>query len=195
MSDSVQPHRWQPTKLSSLGFSRQEQWVAISFSNAWKWKVKMKSLSRVWLLATPWTAAYQAPPSMRFSRQEDWSGVPLPSPKVYLVSTRSSRSRLNMLNLSRQIILPNILSFVEAFVQFSSVVQSCPTLCNPMDFSMPGFPVHHQLPELTQTHVHWVGNAIQPSYLLLSLFLPHSVFPSIRVFANESALLITWPKY
>ena len=53
--------------------------VAISFSNAWKWKVKVKSLSPVWLLATPWTAAYQAPPSMGFSRQEYWSGVPLPS--------------------------------------------------------------------------------------------------------------------
>ena len=54
--------------------------VDISFSSAWKWKVKVKSLSRAWLLATPWTAAYQAPPSMRFSRQEYWSGVPLPSP-------------------------------------------------------------------------------------------------------------------
>ena len=59
---------------------RTLEWVAISFSNAWKWKVKVKSLSRVWLLATPWTAAYQAPPSMGFSRQEYWSGVPLPSP-------------------------------------------------------------------------------------------------------------------
>ena len=56
------------------------EWVAISFSNAWKWKVKVKSLSRVWLLATPWSAAYQAPPSMGFSRQEYWSGLPLPSP-------------------------------------------------------------------------------------------------------------------
>ena len=55
------------------------EWVAISFSNAWKWKVKVKSLSRVRLLATPWTAAYQAPPSVVFSRQEYWSGVPLPS--------------------------------------------------------------------------------------------------------------------
>ena len=60
--------------------ARTLKWVAISFSNAWKWKVKGKSLSRVQLLATPWTAAYQAPPSMRFSRQEYWSGVPLPSP-------------------------------------------------------------------------------------------------------------------
>ena len=59
--------------------ARTMEWVAISFSNAGKWKVKVKSLSRVRLLATPWTAAYQAPPSMGFSRQEYWSGVPLPS--------------------------------------------------------------------------------------------------------------------
>ena len=58
------------------------EWVAISFSNAWKWKVKVKSLSRVRLLATPWTAAHQAPPSMGFSRQVYWSGVPLPSPRT-----------------------------------------------------------------------------------------------------------------
>ena len=57
------------------------EWIAISFSNAWKWKVKAKSLSRVPVLATPWTAAFQAPPSMGFSRQEYWSGVPLPSPE------------------------------------------------------------------------------------------------------------------
>ena len=58
------------------------EWVAISFSNAWKWKVKVKSLSHVWLLVTPWTAAHQAPPSMGFSRQEFWSGVPLPSSSI-----------------------------------------------------------------------------------------------------------------
>ena len=61
--------------------ARTLEWVAISFSNAWKWKVKVKSLSRIRLFATPWTAAYQAPPSMGFSRQEYWSGVPFPSPK------------------------------------------------------------------------------------------------------------------
>ena len=60
--------------------ARTLEWVAISFSNAWKWKGKVKSLSRVGLLATPWTAAHQAPPSMGFSRQEYWSGVPSPSP-------------------------------------------------------------------------------------------------------------------
>ena len=61
--------------------ARTLEWVAISFSNAWKWKVKVKSLSFVRLIVTPWTAAYQAPPSMGFSRQEYWSGVPLPSPR------------------------------------------------------------------------------------------------------------------
>ena len=66
--------------------------------------------------------------------------------------------------------------------QFSSVAQSCPTLCNPMNRSMPGLPVHHQLPESTQTHVH-------------PLLLLPSIFPSIRVFSNESALHIRWPKY
>ena len=60
--------------------ARTLEWVAISFSNAWKWKVKVKSLSRVRISATPWTVAHQAPPSMGFSRQEYWSGLPLPSP-------------------------------------------------------------------------------------------------------------------
>ena len=62
--------------------ARTLEWVAISFSNAWKWKVKVKSFSHVWLFTTPWIAAYQAPPSMGFSRQEYWSGVPLPSPVI-----------------------------------------------------------------------------------------------------------------
>ena len=66
--------------------ARTLEWVALSFSNAWKWKVKVKSLSRIRLLTTPWTAAYQAPPSMGFSRQEYWNGVPLPSPDGILLS-------------------------------------------------------------------------------------------------------------
>ena len=69
--------------------ARTLEWVAISFSNAWKWKVKVKSLSRVWLLATPWTAAHQAPLSMGFSRQEYWSGVPLQLLRGTLVMTDS----------------------------------------------------------------------------------------------------------
>ena len=71
--------------------ARTLEWVAISFSNAWKWKVKVKSLSCVGLLATPWTAAYQAPPTMGFSRQEYWSGVPLPSP---ILDTREQQISL-----------------------------------------------------------------------------------------------------
>ena len=63
--------------------ARTLEWVAISFSNAWKWKVKGKSLSHVRLFVTPWTVAYQAPPSMGFVRQEYWSGVPLPSPNYF----------------------------------------------------------------------------------------------------------------
>ena len=65
--------------------ARTLEWVAISFSNAWKWKVTVKSLSRARPSATPWTAAFQAPPSMGFSRQEYWSGVPLPLPHGYTV--------------------------------------------------------------------------------------------------------------
>ena len=64
--------------------ARTLEWVAMSFSSAWKWKVKVKSLSHVWLFATTWTAAYQAPPFMGFSRQEYWSGVPLPVPFLCL---------------------------------------------------------------------------------------------------------------
>ena len=62
--------------------ARTLEWIAISFSNAWKWKVKVKLLSRVQLFATPWTAAYQAPPSMRFPRQVYWSGLSLPPPLI-----------------------------------------------------------------------------------------------------------------
>ena len=121
--------------------ARTLEWVAISFSNAWKWTVKVKSLSCVRLLATPWTASHQASLSMEFSRQEYWSGVPSPGMVSILVSFS---------------------------VQFSSVAQSCLTLCDPMNCSMAGLPVYHQLAEFTQAHVHRVNNAIQPSHPLLS---------------------------
>ena len=82
--------------------------------------------------------------------------------------------------------------YQEAYnVDFNSVAQSCLTLCNPMDCSMPGFPVHHWLPELVQTHVTWVGDAIQPFHPLSSLLFPSSVFPSIKsigVSASTSVL-------
>ena len=78
--------------------------------------------------------------------------------------------------------------------QFSSVAQSYPTLCDRMESSTPGLPVHNQLPELTQTHVYWVSDAIQHLIFGHPLLLP-SIFPSNRVFSNESALCIRWPKY
>ena len=80
-------------------------------------------------------------------------------------------------------------------VQSSSVTQSCPALGDPMDCSTPGFPVHHQLPELAQTHVHWVSDAIQPPHPLSPPSPLLSIFPSIRVFSKESVFVIRWPKY
>ena len=82
--------------------------------------------------------------------------------------------------------------YTKLSVQFSSVAQSCPTLCDPINGSTPGLPVHHQLPEFTQTQAHRVGDAIQPPHPLL--LLP-PIPPSIRVFSNESTLRMRWPKY
>ena len=147
--------------------ARTLEWVTISFSNAWKWEGKVKSLSRVWLLAITWTAAYQAPPSMGVSRQEYWSGSPVPSPKICLSS-----------------------------VQFSSVSQSCPTLCDPMNRSTPGLPGHHQLLEFIQTHIHRLSDAIQPSHPLSSPSLPapnpsqrQSLFQRVK-FSHEVAKVL-----
>ena len=83
--------------------ARTLEWVAISFSNAWKWKVKVKSLSRVRLFATLWTAAHQVPPSMGFSRQEYWSGLPLPSPHCEVIEEN---------NLSYYILVETWLQFL-----------------------------------------------------------------------------------
>ena len=79
--------------------------------------------------------------------------------------------------------------------QFSSVAQSCPTLCNPMNCSMPGLPVHHQLPEFTQPMS--IESVMPSNHLILChpLFFLPSIFPNIEVFSNESALCIRWPKY
>ena len=87
-----------------------------------------------------------------------------------------------------------MIKIIHESVQFSSVAQLCPTLCNPMNCSTPGLPVDHQLPESTQTHVHWVSDGI---HLILChpLLLPPSIFPSIRAFSSESVLRIRWLKY
>ena len=86
-------------------------------------------------------------------------------------------------------------SIVKISVQFSSVTQSCPILCDPVSRSMPGLPVHHQLPESTQSHVHCIGDAINPLILCRPFLLLPSIFPNIRVFLNKSALSFRWPNY
>ena len=91
-------------------------------------------------------------------------------------------------------ILTAVIEFSSS-VQFSSVAQSCPTLRYPMNRSTPGLPVHHQLPEFTQTHVHRVSDAISNLILCRPLLLLSPIPPSIRVFSNESALRMRWPKY
>ena len=134
-----------PSGSPSLGFSRPRilDWVAISFSNAWKWKVKVKSLSCPRLLATPWIAAYQAPPSMGFSWQESWSGVPSPSLTVFLGGSqitanddcsheikryfllgRKAMTNLNSILKSRDITLPAKVCLVVAMV-FPVVTFGC----------------------------------------------------------------------
>ena len=131
VSNSVQPHRRQPTRLRHPWDSPgKNTGVGCHFLLQC---MKVKSESEVaQSCPTQWAAAYQAPLSMGFSRQENWSGV---------------------MSLSDQIRL---------------VAQSCPTLCHPMNRSTPGLSVHHQLPEFTQTHVHRVSDAIQPSHPLSS---------------------------
>ena len=88
-----------------------------------------------------------------------------------------------------------MIQWQESSVQFSSVAQSCQILWDPMNRSTPGLPVHHQLPEFTQTHVHPVSDAIQPSHPLSSPSPPALIPPSIRVFSNESTICMRWPKY
>ena len=91
--------------------------------------------------------------------------------------------------------LANHLSAISFSVQFGSVTQSCLTLCDPVDYNMPGLPVNHQLHKFTHTHVHWVGDAIQSSHPMSSPSPPPLNFPSNGVFSNESVLHTRWTKY
>ena len=141
--------------------------------------MKVKSLSRVRLFATLWTVDYQSPSSMEFSRQEQWSGLQVSSPGDLPDTEIESWSPALQADALTS----------EPPVQFSSVAQSCLTLCVGMNRSMPGLPVHHQLTEFTQTHVCRVGDAIQPSHPLLSPSPPapnpsqHQSFPTSQLFA------------
>ena len=151
VSNSSRPHGLQPTRLLCLAAAAAKslqscptlcdpmdgsppgspipgilqatilEWVAISFSNAWKWKVKVKLLSRVRLLATPWTAAYQAPPSKGFSRQEYWSGVPLPSLFSVLVGVKLNYTvHTDWENIVKMSLLP------EAIYRFNAISTKTP---------------------------------------------------------------------
>ena len=128
--------------------ARTLEWVVISFSNAWKWKVKVKSLSRVQLFATPWTAAYQAPSSMGFSRQEYWSGLPLPS-------------------------LCSVTKSVQLFVSPWTATHQASL----------SFTISWSLLKLMSIELVMPSNHLIPCCPLL--LLP-SLFPSIRVFSNDS---------
>ena len=111
--------------------ARTMEWVAISFSHAWKWKVKLKLLSRVWPSATPWTTAYQAPPSMEFSRQEYWIGVPLPSPNMLsrLVITFLPRSKRLLISWPQS---PSAVILEPRKIKSASVSTVSPSICHEM---------------------------------------------------------------
>ena len=153
----------------------------------------LNRFSHVQLSVTLRTITFQVPLSMGFSRQEDCSELPVLSPGV-LPHPGIEPASLTSLVLAGgrgwgffttsatwEALIPS--------VQFSSVTQSCPTLCNPMNRSTPGLPVHHQLLEFTQTHVHRVSDAIQPSHPLSSPSPPapslsqHQSFPMSQFFA------------
>ena len=130
---------------------------------------------------------------MGFPRQEYWSGQLFPSlgffPNSGIETTSPSLQEDSSLSHQGSPMVSR------SYIQFSSVTQLCPTLCDPMDCSTLGFPVHHQLPEITQTHVYWIR--IPSNHLILChlLLLLPSILLSIRVFSNESVLHIRWPKY
>ena len=105
--------------------ARTLEWVAISFSNAWKWNVKVKSLSHARLLATPWTAAYQAPPSLGFSRQEYWSGMPLPSPPTLFTSSQKQEHICTRLKIPGSTYIPNPLPSVSQIAYKVTSNEAC----------------------------------------------------------------------
>ena len=158
--------------VSGILQARTLEWVAISFSNSWEWKVKVKSLSHVQFFTTSWTAAHQAPPSMGFSRQEYWSGVPLPLPWGGHLPLASLKN---------------------------AFVVAVPSLSHVWFFATPWTAVHQASLSFTisQSLLMSVESVMPSNHLVLcrSLLLLPSIFPSVRVFSNELALRIRWPKF
>ena len=141
----------------------------------------LSSFSVFQLYATLWTVAHQTSLSMEFSRQEHWSGFLCPppggppDPEIKLASLTSPALAGGFFTARatwEACLTCNVAIKIQLQTWFSSVSQSCPTVCDPTNHSTPGLSVHHQLPEFTQTHVHWVGDPIQPSHPLSSPSLP-----------------------
>ena len=131
----------------------------------------LSCFSCVQLFATLWTVAHPAPLYMRFSRQEYWSGLPCPSLRD--LPNPGINQPLMSLALAGRFFTTSTTweaqwSEETLSIQFISLAQLCPGICDPMHCSTPGFPVHHELPEFNQTHVHWVSDAIQPFHPLSS---------------------------
>ena len=127
-----------------------------------------QALSHVQLFVTPWTVAHQDSLSKGFFRQEYWSELPFPLPGDFSNSGIEPISRVS--SIGRWILTTETPGKSPVLIQFSSVAQLCLTLCEPMNCSTPGLPVHHQLPDFTQTYVHRVADAIQPSHPIFSFF-------------------------
>ena len=134
--------------------TRTLEWVAISFSNAWKWKVKVKSLSRVQLFATPWTAAYQAPLPMGFSRQEYWSGVPVPNRASYRKNIKPQENHVRFIG-QEYLLFQQETDYMSETIAKVQSHQNCPhsypenPFRNPFPLQLPPpLQVHHHLDEL-----------------------------------------------
>ena len=160
------------------------EWVAISFSSAWKWKVKGKLLSHVWLLAIPWTAAYQAPPSMGFSRQEYWSGVPLPSPKEAWTSPakHNTSTTVTASELHEEVELANQFSSVQSLSQNQLFVTPWTAACQA------SLSITNSQSLLKLMSIKSVMPSNHLTFCHPLLLLP-SILPSIWVFSNDSSSL------
>ena len=112
-----------------------------------------------------------------------------------VVDQFSQHQLLKRFSLIHCIFLPPLSKIRCPSIQFSSMAQSCPTLCDPMNCSTPGLPVHHQLPQFTQTDVHQIGDAIKPSHPLSSRFLPAPNPSQHQTLSKESTLHLRWPNY
>ena len=174
--------------------ARTLEWVAISFSNAWKWKVKVKSLSRVRLLVTPWTAAHQAPPSLGFSRQEYWSGVPLPSP---LHCLRHAKILRNVRGRDPPVHIQIMRQFPMLKIATSKMVRSDQSLSRVGFFATPWIAARQASLSITNSRsslrLRSIQSVMPSSHLILCppLLLP-PIPSSIWVFATNNRCSLLW---